>query len=444
MSPSFFLRPTTREAPESGRPSAEDMMLSSLDMDMSLLPRTLQARTSQKMACHPLLGASDDDVDTTDVSVTYEMTTVGGSRALDDDVALAALPALVQGAAVEAVHGRLCAAAADTATGRKPNTVARLAACIFSITAAEEGGSLGYCDSAAATTATATAEDCVAFRGTLKIFHTEECRAEIALAARLALEEGATEAAFLESINSRLVAADYETPLSVTQVTVVEDYEPAQQQDKGGVVVAGIATEGNGAAIAEDKGLTPGAIVMIALGAMVMAVLLLLLFLRRRSQRQLRNRSLDEKSVVTDSDRSFGSYRTNDFANLAQANSKMDVHACASALCPVCSSNPDGVHMVTVPPNDGGFTPQQIYQEYEAREESFEAIRQEEPPAEIATTLKRSPLRRFGVRHFNSNSHTKPPTSTTVIDTESVSFVRNATALSAYPPSVATGQAVVL
>jgi hypothetical protein len=436
MSPSSFLRQTPPEAP--GRPSDS---LSSFDMSL----RTLQARTSQKMACNPLLGASDEVVETTDVSVTYEMTTVGGGdNAFDDDVALAALPALVQGAAVEAVHGLLCAAAADQATGRKPNTVARLAACIFSITAAEEGGSLGYCDDSA--DATPKAEGCVAFRGTLKIFHTVECSAEIALAARLALEEGATEAAFLESINSRLVAADYETPLSVTQVTVVEDYEP-QQQDKGGVVVAGIATEGNAAAIAEDRGLTPGAIVMIALGAMVMAVLLLLLFIRRRSQRQLRNRSLDEKSVVTDSDRSFGSYRTNDFANLAQANSKMDVHACTSAMCPVCSSNPDGVHMVTVPPNEGGFTPEQIYQEYKAREESFEAMRQEEPPAEIETTIKRSPLRRFGVRHFNSNnndSDTKPPTSTTVMDTESVSFVRNATALSAYPPSVATGEAVAL
>ena len=363
---------------------------------MSNLLRRTQARLTKIKVCNPF--ESTEDIATTDLRVSFEIETV---QPIDDltSAFVTSIPDLVQGAAVESVHFTMCQEGSDVLASFRSNTMARIEECIYSINTAEQE-ELAFCQDA-------STPNCVAFQGGIKVFHKKDCPGDIDFAALLALEQGVQTARFISSVNKRLQGFEN----IVTQVTVVENVST-------GLGAPEISSQGTKDLVDGGEKVTGGGFAVIAIAGLLLLLLAAILCMYRRlaprSQR-------DVKSITTDSFGEEGendgaeSYASEDFTKLAQQSSKMDVHRCTSALCPVCLSNPDDVHMVTVPKNHPGLA-SKSYEEYEARDEGVEAIAQEEDFTSSASRRK-----------FNLFSAFRKKDQPAMV--ESVSFVRSASAV---------------
>lgn len=343
--------------------------------------RRNQERPSQTIACHPL--TADSEYETSLLEVTFEVVTEKQIQGWSSQGAANKVVSYVQGAAVETIHNTICALPQDESTGRKPNTVVRLAQCVFSVTSSSSG-ELSYCEDASD-----SEPYCVSYQGSIKIFHQHDCAGEIDMAALLALEQGVGREPFSNSINKRLAALDN----SVTAVRIVENQETVV--DKEGVpVVAGISTEETPDAVfLTSKSVSATGYVVVTLAGLLVFVLFILLFLQKRRGPDRRSYD-DEKSVDTDaSEKSIANSneQLEDAFELARRSSKTDIQPCTDPYCPVCLSNPDDIHLVTVPKEQGSLTPD-TYKEYEAREECFEAVAM---PQDQDPKRRRNPLRSF-------------------------------------------------
>uniref|UniRef100_A0A7S3P6M4 Uncharacterized protein n=1 Tax=Amphora coffeiformis TaxID=265554 RepID=A0A7S3P6M4_9STRA len=324
---------------------------------MSNLLRRTQDRLTKTKVCNPF--DNTEDIATTDLRVSFEIDTLNPIDDLTSAFAIS-IPDLVQGAAVESVHYTICQEGLDILASRRSDIITSIEECVYSINS-HEPEELTYCQDA-------STPNCVAFQGGIKIFHKQNCPGDIDFAALLALEQGVQTGRYIASVNKRLQQFDN----MVTQVVAVED-----GAELLGVVVISSQQDKDIVAVYTEEKVTAGGVVMIVIVGFLLILLGVLLFMYRRLDRRYQR---DIKSVMTGysgEDEGAESYASADFNRLAQQSSKMDVHRCTSAVCPVCLSNPDEVHMVTVPKNRPGLG-SDSYEEYEARDEGVEAIAQED------------------------------------------------------------------
>ena len=408
------------------------------------------------------------------------------------------LPILVQGAAVEAMYNHLCDNDEDddenenaklsvglsngTTTSSSSNTLASTETslkispnCIYSISAAGYN-QVTYCidnvlderhsnhTTTSSNNFTMTNNDndknnCLAIQGDFKIFHKPECLKEnVASAAYFALQHDVNEnvddqndenghALFLESINSRFVDEDN----AVQRVMVIFphniDYETMRND----------TTIGSSPAAIDKNELKIAAVgyVMLSVAGLVLCWLLWALWRRRQNDAQRALPKQDDWQSMRTDDDDGGSYQTADFGNLAQAHSKLDVHRCTSALCPVCyssSSSPQAGEVRMIPVSDhrnyavrasaavdlSVCTRDEPYQGVEATMDSNNASPEQRRRGGNAW---RNLLQRCTIHGDRGTKNTTTTTTTKMtttpepssrrmkIDLESVSFVRVASAL---------------
>lgn len=304
-------------------------------------------RPTKNKACSAF--TSTEEIVTTDLLVTYEIETLKPIEDLMSAMATS-IPDLVHGAAVESVHFTLCQEGLDVIAARRSNTLAQMAECIFSISAAEQE-ELVYCQNA-------SMPNCVAFAGGIKIFHKQDCPAEFDMAALLALEEGAGTARFISSINKRLQRIDN----IVTRVEVVENGTEAQEQLDNADISSSQqqgSKDDRDVVVDVEEEVTVGGFAVVSIAGLLLLILIVLLCVYRRFTRRS---SRVDKSVKTQSlgqgdleaEGKAGSYASVNSAKLAQKSTKMD------AL------------MLSLPGKEQGL-PVSSREEFEARDDGVEA-----------------------------------------------------------------------
>jgi hypothetical protein len=269
------------------------------------------------------------------VSFNYAVETSGE---LESDTMEDTLPEATAAAIVESVADASCSGVRVTDPYTNETTTKH---CFVSISAGEK-------DTLVATNCPTTnpnAVNCTLYSGTLQVVHTSACSQDDILEHTMdALDASAGEVYLVGRINNLMG----DSPTRAVHVTVID-----KNANDVPVAAAAAVSEVQPAAVSDD-GLGGPAIAAIALMGLILLLFALLgLVWRRRVQSTQKMVDSDElkscKTLWTVPSSENSSVPNSYSRDLMIQSSSMDVHRCASALCPVCRPDLGMVQAVRVP-----------------------------------------------------------------------------------------------